>query len=353
MNVFSALIATVFLLLGNAYFVGSEFAVMGARRSRIEPLVDQGKRGAKTVLYALENLTLMLATCQLGVTVCSVGLGAVSEPAIAGVLSAPLYALGVPPAITHTIAFLIALLLVVFLHVVLGEMVPKNMTITHPEELALLFMPPLVLLSKIFYPVVASLNWLSNHVVRLFGAEPKSEVASAFTADEVASIVEVSEAAGVLNADAELLSGALEFSEHTAADVMVPLDQLEAVPLELAVEDFEELCGRTGFSRFPVIGERGQLVGYVHLKDVLDVPQERRGEPIPEWKIRPLPRVAARDEVESALKQMQRARTHMAAVVQEESGSSAVSSPPPLGVIFLEDIVEELVGEVRDAMQRN
>lgn len=427
MNTTAALIITVLLLLGNAYFVGAEFAVMGSRRSRIEPLADQGKRGAETVLYALENLTLMLATCQLGITVCSVGLGAVSEPAIADLLSIPLHALGAPAALTHTIAFLIALLLVVFLHVVLGEMVPKNVSITHPEVLALVFMPPLVVISKIFYPVVASLNWLSNHVVRLLGVEPKSEVASAFTADEVASIVEVSEAAGVLDADAELLSGALEFSEHAADEVMVPLEHLEVVSSRLSVEDFEELSGRTGFSRFPVQDEQGQLVGYIHVKDVLDVPAARRGEPIPQWKIRPFPEVAASDEVEAALKKMQVARTHMAVVVDDSGALSSESeterrteyeteytaenmhseshvehSPGVLdpsqpsqprkphkpsqqsqpagmacdqqaadgseekqpaadgvqhaaqaiGVIFLEDIVEELVGEVRDAMQR-
>ncbi|MCI6574392.1 MAG: hemolysin family protein [Arcanobacterium sp.] len=404
MNIPAALAITVALLVGNAYFVGSEFAVMGSRRSRIEPLADQGRRGAKTVLYALENLTLMLATCQLGVTVCSVGLGVVSEPAIAELLSFPMHVLGAPAALTHTIAFLIALLLVVFLHVVLGEMVPKNVTITNPETLALIFMPPLVVLSKVFYPVVASLNWLSNHAVRLLGIEPKSEVSAAFTADEVASIVEVSEAAGVLDADAELLSGALEFSEHAAHEVMIPLDRLEVVSAQLSVEDFEELSGRTGFSRFPVQDDQGHLIGYVHVKDVLDVPVSRRKEPIPRWKVRPFPKVGAHDEVEAALKKMQQARTHMAVVVGDDAvvgstetdsaekvsrsaegtsrslesvqswsvecgctqsgdrdrGESTQGAQQPegrqlcaaIGVIFLEDIVEELVGEVRDAMQR-
>ena len=346
MNTWAALVITILLLIGNAYFVGSEFAVMGARRSRIEPLVEQGKRGAKTVIYALENLTLMLATCQLGVTLCSVALGAISEPAIAHLIEVPLTLLHVPHQLTHPIAFVIALLLVVFLHVVLGEMVPKNITITTPERAALLFMPVLVVFAKIFYPVVASLNWLSVHMIRLLGVEPKDEVASAFTADEVASIVEVSEAAGVLHADVELLSGALEFSEHSAREVMVPLADLASVPLSISAEDFEELAGKTGFSRFPVVDASGAPRGYLHLKDILDVPDFRRAEAVPARRIRPLPSVAASAEVESALRTMQSAGTHMASVVDDDIHGRV------LGVIFLEDILEELVGEVRDAMQR-
>ena len=339
-----ALAVTALLLISNAYFVACEFAVMGARRSRIEPLAEAGKRGAATVLYALEHLTLMLATCQLGVTVCSVALGAVSEPAIAHLLETPLAWAKVPAALTHPIAFVIALLLVVYLHVVLGEMVPKNLTITGPEKAALVFMPLLVVLSKILYPVVASLNWLANHFVRIFGVEPKNEVASAFTADEVASIVEVSEQAGILNADVELLSGALEFSEHTASEVMVPLAKLQTIPATMSVAEFEEQAGKLGYSRFPVTAG-SELIGYIHLKDVLDVPALRRDRPIAAGKLRRLPQVVAEAEVENALRAMQRARTHMALVIAEDSQEV-------LGVIFLEDILEELVGEVRDAMQR-
>lgn len=406
MSIPAALAATVLLLLGNAYFVACEFAVMGARRSRIEPLVDEGRRGAAKVLYALEHLTLMLATCQLGVTVCSVALGAVSEPAIAHLVELPLTYLHAPHELTHPIAFVTALLLVVCLHVVMGEMVPKNLTITTPERAALIFVPLLTLLSKIFYPLVASLNWLTNHFVRLLGVQPKEAVAAAFTADEVASIVEVSEEAGVLHADKELLSGALEFSEHVAGEVMVPLAQLQTVPADITVQDFEERVGQSGFSRFPVTAasvsaassqlasdavapsvtenalassEATQLVGYLHLKDVLDVPAPLRNLPIPAWKIRPLPTVHESDEVESALRTMQKAGTHMAAVVRDSAAGNAQEGERGIaaeraearagaaegdnadanakavdlrGVIFLEDILEELVGEVRDAMQR-
>ena len=343
MNLMLAILITVALLAANAYFVASEFALMGARRSRIEPLAEQGNSKAKTLIYALENVTLMLATCQLGVTLCSVALGAVSEPAIAAAIEKPLHLLSVPSAFLHPIALVIALTLVVFAHVILGEMVPKNVAVTTPERLALILAPVLVGLSKVFYPVVASLNWLANHITRLFGVHPKNEVASAFTADEVASIVEASEAAGVLDVDTELISGALEFSEHTAGEVMVPLDELVIVPEQISVADFEQIVGRKGYSRFPVEDQQGQLIGYLHIKDVLDVPIALRDKQVRGVKIRPLPKVDVHAEVEGALRSMQKAGAHMARVLDGET---------QVGVIFLEDILEELVGEVRDQMQR-
>lgn len=342
MNITAAIAITCGLLAINAYFVGAEFAIMGARRSRIEPLAESGKSSAKTVLWALENVTLMLATCQLGVTLCSVALGAVSEPAIAHSIDAPLARLGFPSAATHPIAVAIALLIVVFAHVVIGEMVPKNLAVTTPERASLLLAPPLVFISKIVHPIVLSLNWIANQTIRVFGFEPKDEVSSAFTADEVASIVEVSKAAGVLNADVGLISSALEFSDYVAGDVMVPVAQLATVPPYVTPEEIEEAVAQTGYSRYPVCGEEG-MIGYVHIKDILDVAVSRRSQTIPAWKIRQIIAVDADDEVESALRTMQHGGSHVAAVTRNGH---------VIGVLFLEDILEELVGEVRDAMQR-
>ncbi|MFY9263698.1 MAG: HlyC/CorC family transporter [Actinomycetaceae bacterium] len=344
MNIWLALSITIGLLAVNAFFVGAEFAVMAARRSRIEPLADAGKKSAKTVLYALENVTLMLSTCQLGITVCSVALGALSEPAIAHAIEGPLVQLGVPDMMVHPVAIFIALIIVVAAHVILGEMVPKNLAVTTPERAALIFAPPLVLISKILYPIVASMNWVANHFIRLFGMEPKGEVASAFTADEVASIVEVSKAAGVLNADVGLISSAIEFSEYTAGELMVAEDELETVPSSVTPEELEAKVAQTGYSRFPVAAENGVLIGYVHVKDILDISPDKRQEHIPGWKIRRLINVDASDEVETAMRSMQHEGVHMAAVTEKMRGVQ--------GVIFLEDIVEELVGEVRDVLQR-
>ncbi len=342
MSTSTALLVGLLLLAGNAFFVGAEFAVMSARRSRIEPLA-QRSRAARTVLHAMENVTLMLACAQLGVTLCSTGLGAVAEPAIARLVEAPLMAVGLPGAASHVVGFAVALVLVVYLHVVVGEMVPKNLSVTSPERAALLLAPPLVGLSKMLHPVVAGLNWFANLVLRLVGVEPKDEVASAFTAEEVAAIVRRSRAEGVLQDDLGLLTGALEFSAETASRVMVPLGSLVTLPLGCTPEDVEREVARTGYSRFPLVEADGELAGYLHVKDVLYAEGEARTRPVPSWRVRALAAVRPEDEVEDALAAMQRSGAHLAQVVRGEAVA---------GVVFLEDILEELVGEVRDSMQR-
>lgn len=342
MSIGTALLVTGLLLLANAFFVGGEFAVMGARRSRVEPLADAGKKSAKTVIYALENVTLMLATCQLGITLASVALGAISEPAIAHWIEGPLDAVGVPHSLVHPIALVVALALVVYLHVVLGEMVPKNMSVTTPERAAYILVPPLVLISRIFHPVVFSLNWFANHIIRIFGMEPKDEVGAAFTVDEVASIVQASKNAGVLDADVGLISSALEFSEYTAGDLMVATGELVMVTPRTTPAEVEAEIAQHGFSRYPV-ADGGEIIGYVHIKDIIDVAPGWRNEALAPWKIRTMSKVDSNDEIETALRSMQKDGTHLAAVVVEGEIK---------GVLFLEDILEELIGEVRDAMQK-
>lgn len=338
----TALLLSVLLLAGNAFFVGAEFAVMSVRRSQLEPLVAAKRPGAVTALYAVEHVSQMLATAQLGVTICSTSLGALAEPAIAHMLYGPFEAIGLPTAASHVVAFLIALGLVVYLHVVTGEMVPKNLVISMPERAVLYFGPPLVWLSKILWPIIWVLNEIANHVLRLIGITPRNEVTSAFTADEVASIVEVSQAEGVLQDDVGLLSGALEFSTETAASVMVPLAELVTVDPDITPEQLEREVARTGYSRYPV--RRGDdLMGYLHIKDVLYAQGPARAVPVQSWRIRPLAEASLEDEVEDSLHAMQRTGAHLAVV--RDSGQT-------LGVVFLEDILEELVGEVRDSMQR-
>ncbi len=341
----TALLLALLLLAGNAFFVGAEFAVISARRSAIEPLAAQGNRRAQTVLWAMENVSLMLACAQLGVTVCSTGLGVVAEPALAHLIEDPLHALGVSTSLAHPIAFVVALAVVVYLHVVLGEMVPKNLSVAGPETAVMWFGPPLVWLGRVLRPIIFALNWLANHAVRATGVEPKDEVASAFTAEEVQSIVEHSQAEGVLRDEQGLLSGAIEFSERTAHDVMVPVADLVTVVEGCTPAEVERLVAKTGFSRFPVADEGGELVGYLHVKDVLYADEVTRDAPVPAWRVRPLATAVPDDEVEDALQAMQRSGAHLARVDAPAGGGA-------LGVVFLEDILEELVGEVRDAMQR-
>ncbi|MBB2922962.1 hemolysin family protein [Cellulomonas cellasea] len=338
-----ALLLGVLLLAGNAFFVGAEFAILSARRSAIEPLAAAGDRRAKTVLWAMEHVSLMLACAQLGVTVCSTSLGVVAEPAIAHLIEDPLHALGVSTDLAHPIAFVVALLIVVYLHVVLGEMVPKNLAVSSPDKAVLWFGPPLVWLGRVVRPLIHALNWLANHVLRAFGVEPKDEVASAFTAEEVQSIVERSQAEGLLDDSQGLLSGAIEFSDKTAAEVMIPVEDLVMAPEGATPDEIERLVARTGYSRFPVGSQNGVISGYLHLKDVLYADATNRTMAVPAWRVRALAVVGPDDEVETALGAMQRSGSHLARV---DIDGRAV------GVVFLEDILEELVGEVRDAMQR-
>ncbi len=338
-----AVVIAVLLLAGNAFFVGAEFAIISSRRAAIEPLAAAGDRRAQVVLWAMERVSLMLAAAQLGVTVCSTGLGIVAEPAVAAVLEDPLHRLGVPETLVHPIAFVVALTVVVYLHVVLGEMVPKNLAVAGPDRAVLWFGPPLVVVARVARPVIGVLNWVANHVVRLAGVEPKDEVASAFTAQEVQSIVAHSQAEGLLVDEQGLLGSAIEFSSQTAHEVMVPVENLVTVSDGVTPDDVEHLVARTGFSRFPLVSGGGELVGYLHLKDVLYATDADRHAPVPAFRVRALASVQPHDEVEEALRAMQRTGAHLARV----EGPSGVA-----GVVFLEDILEELVGEVRDAMQR-
>ncbi|MBX3093027.1 MAG: HlyC/CorC family transporter [Cryobacterium sp.] len=333
------------LLVLNAFFVGAEFAVISARRSQIEPLAEAGNRRAKTTLFAMEHATLMLATSQLGITVCSLLILNVSEPAIHHLLEIPLLLTGWPVEVIATIAFVIALVLVSYLHVVFGEMVPKNIAFSIPDRAALVLAPPLVLVAKAFGPVIIALNATANGVLRLFGVTPKSEATSAFTIDEVANIVAQSQKAGVLRDDSGALTAAFEFSEKKAQDVAIPLDKIVSLDEGVTPEQVARAVAQHGFSRYVIIDDEGAPTGYLHLKDVIDLDDsDEVSAPVPVKRIRRLVSIFENTELEDALTAMRRSGVHLATVF-EENGS-------PRGVLFLEDIIEELVGEVQDATRR-
>ncbi|WP_235576852.1 CNNM domain-containing protein, partial [Rathayibacter sp. Leaf296] len=227
----------VVLLVVNAFFVGAEFAVISARRSQIEPMADAGSRAAKTTLYAMEHATLMLATSQLGITVCSLVILNVSEPAIHHLLEIPLGLTSLSAEAIGVIAFVAALLLVTFLHVVFGEMVPKNLAFSVPTRAALLLAPPLVLVSRLVKPVIWSLNSVANGILRLVRVEPKDEATSAFTLDEVAAIVRQSTREGMLVDASGTVTAAFEFTTKTVSDVAVPLAEMVLLPWESTPAD--------------------------------------------------------------------------------------------------------------------
>ena len=333
----------VILLLGNAFFVGAEFAVMSARRSQIEPLAEAGSKRARTTIWAMEHVSLMLACAQLGITVCSLLILTVAEPAIHHLLAAPLEAVGLPVEAADGAGFLAALLIVTFLHVTIGEMVPKNISVSVADRAALVLAPPLVMVSRIVRPVIASLNWLANHALRLMGITPKDEVTSSFTLEEVQSIVQESTRHGLVDDDSGVISGALEFSTQSAGDVMVPLADLVTLRTDSTPAEFEKAVARTGFSRFVLVDPQGNLTGYLHLKDIMAVPAEAYDQPITENRVRTLANLQMDDGVEDALATMQRTGSHLARVLGPDGGTR--------GVLFLEDVIEELVGEIRDVTQ--
>jgi CBS domain containing-hemolysin-like protein len=339
-------IAIALLLLAlNAFFVGAEFALVSARRSTIEPRAEAGSRTARITLGAMERISLMLAGAQLGITICSLGLGYLGEPAIAHLIERPFETLGVPEALLHPVAFAIALGLIGMLHVVLGEVVPKNIALARPDRAALALGPPLALLVRIAHPAIAALNAIANLVLRIGGVTPKDEITSAFTRDEVAGLVEESRREGLLHpSEGQLLTEALTFEERTAERVLLDRDELSTIPREATPEQVEQLAARTGFSRFPVTDDGGALVGYLHLKDALETEHVHRTRPIaPRW-IRPLPKVGVADPLHTVLATMQRTGAHLACA-ENQHGEI-------VGVVTLEDVLEELVGEIRDETQR-
>lgn len=343
------LVWLVVLLAANAFFVGAEFAVISARRSQIEPLAERGSRAAKTALYAMEHATLMLATSQLGITICSLLILNVSEPAIHHLLEVPLHALGWDAGVVSVVAFVITLSLVSFLHVVFGEMVPKNLAFSIPDRAVLMLAPPLVTVSRLFRHVIWALNATANGVLRLFRVEPKNEAASTFTLEEVATIVDQSRREGVLMDAAGTVAAVVEFTDKKSRDVAVPLSELVTLPEGATPDDVERAVARHGFSRYVVVDDDGVPVGYVHLKDILRAgggpdAEARAAAPVPAKRIHHMVPVQEDTDLEDALAAMRRAGRHLAKV-RDAAGEIT-------GVLFLEDVLEELIGEVQDATRR-
>ena len=333
------------LLLINAFFVGAEFAVISARRSQIEPKAEAGSRAAKTTLFAMEHATLMLATSQLGITVCSLLILNVSEPAIHHLIEVPLQLTGWHEDVIGGISFTIALVVVSFLHVVLGEMVPKNLSFSLPDRMALILAPPLVAFASLFRPIIFSLNATANGVVRLFGVQPKNEATSTYTFDEVANIVAHSTREGVLTDNTGALTAAFEFSEKKAKDIAVPMPKLVSLSEAATPAEVERAVAQHGFSRYVLVGEDGEPSGYLHLKDVIDLEDVGEfNEPVPPKRIRQLISIFRETDLEDALATMRRSGVHLARVFDEDGATTSV--------LFLEDIIEELVGEVQDATRR-
>ncbi|MCW2831097.1 MAG: hypothetical protein JWP31_1789 [Aeromicrobium sp.] len=344
MNDWGAVGLTFVLLALNALFVAAEFALISARRTQLEPRIAAGSRPARMAMRAIENITQVMAAAQLGITICSLGLGAVGEPAIAHLMEPVFESTGVPEGFIHPLSFVIAMTLVVGAHVVLGEMVPKNLALVGPDRAALFLGPFMMGVVLVLKPFVLLLNGAANFIVRLFRVQPVDEVSSTYTHDEVAGLVEESRREGLLDEDEYgLVSGALDFYEGTVDQVLLPRAGLVTIAPSATPVDVEKACADTGFSRFPVLDATGDIAGYLHIKDVLETDDRSRHTTIADKWLRPLATVSAGSGLYDALRTMQARGSHMARV--------ADASGEVLGVIMLEDVLEELVGEIRSGVE--
>ncbi|WP_202232456.1 hemolysin family protein [Actinacidiphila reveromycinica] len=339
------LLFAVLLVLGNGFFVAAEFALVSVRRSQIEQHAAE-QRSARTVLYGLEHLPQMMAAAQFGVTVCSLTLGAVAEPTVARLLEPAFSAAHVPHGLVHPVGYVLALAIVVFLHLVIGEMVPKNLAMSDPEKAALRLAPGLVGFARVFRPVTAVLGACARLILRVFRVEPKDEVDAVFTRAELTVLVEDARAAGLLDSDEqERLEDALELGTRTVTEVLLTPDELVTLGPAATAREIEALTVRTGYSRFPVAADAtagSGYLGYLHVKDILDV--EDPDQSVPQRLWRPMTTLRADLPLDDALTAMRRAATHLASVTD---GQGRV-----LGLVALEDVLEMLVGEVRDPAHR-
>jgi CBS domain containing-hemolysin-like protein len=342
-----AIVASFVLVFTNGVFVAVEFAMVASQRAKLELVAGTGSKRADSALAAMRDLPRQLAGSQLGITVCSLGLGVLGEPAVADVLAPLLDRIGpLSHGVAHGIAFAAALLLVVTAHMVLGEMVPKGVALAGPERTLLLLAPFSRGFTAVFRPVIWFLDATSGAIVRAFGLTPKHEIGTAHTAAEFAPMIDASHHEGLLEEfEHSLLAGALDFRGRSVATVMVPRERVVYVNTRMSVAAIERVANQTGHSRLPVVGAGiDHVVGFLHIKDLLSLPPEARDQPLPAPLVRRVPTVPHDRLLEDVLRAMRRGRAHLA-VVRGPGGRT-------VGVVTLEDVLEAFVGDIRDESDR-
>lgn len=334
------------LTIGTGFFVAAEFSLVNLERGDLEARARNGEKGLETVIGALKITSTHLSSAQLGITLTTLLTGFTFEPALAGLLTPPLTALGLADSVRVPLASLLGVLVATVLSMIVGELLPKNLALALPRPVARIVVPFQVGFTAVFRPAVRLLNGAANVVLRAVGVEPKEELSGARSAQELSSLVRRSALEGVLDQDtATLLTRSLNFAGHTAADVMTPRLRLASVERSDSVQAVLDLARRTGFSRFPVTGDSiDDVVGLVHVKQAMAVPRARRADvPVGAIETEAL-RVPETMKLDSLLGEL-RGRGYQMAVVLDEYGGTA-------GVATLEDLVEELVGDLVDEHDR-
>ena len=347
MNEWLLLAIGMLLSLGTGIFVASEFALVNLDRSDLETRRKRGEKGLGATIAALHHTSTHLSSAQLGITLTTLLTGYTMEPAISNLLSPVFEGWGWGETVSRPVAAVVGVAIATVFSMILGELVPKNFALAVPRQTAKLVIPFQTLFTTVFRPAVTVLNGSANGVLRSMGVEPKEELSGARTAEELSSLVRRSASAGVLEEDtASLLDRSLTFARLTTADVMTPRPSLHAVAAGDSVETVIQLARRTGHSRFPVYDESlDDITGIVHLKQAVSVPRERRAD-VPAAAVAEEPlRVPEAVHLDAVLGEL-RARGYQMAVVVDEYGGTA-------GVVTLEDLVEEIVGEVLDEHDRS
>lgn len=331
----------IFLVLANGFFVASEFALVGVRRSRIEMLAAQGSRSAKLLLELLHNLNAYISATQLGITMASLGLGWIGEPVFARLLEAPLEGV-ISETLLHTISFILAFTVITFLHIVLGELAPKTLALERAERVALAIAWPMQAFYKLFRWPIRLLDWAGTRTVRLFGLHPSGEHASVYTEEELRHLVDISSQSGHLEPDEKrLINRVFDFTSAEVREAMVPRTAVEALSVTASLAEAKQAFRRTGYSRLPVYRIRlDEIIGILYRKDLEPYLDEGAADFALEKLLRPPLFLPATARLGPALRQMQATRNHLAIVVDEHGGLE--------GIVTLEDLLEEIVGDIND-----
>ena len=345
-----ALLFSLLLLAVNGFFVAAEFALIASRRSRLEQLAAAGDGRARSAVTALRELSLMLAAAQLGITMASFGLGALAEPAIAQGIESLLHSTALPEGAQHAIGFGVGLSLVVFLHMVVGEMAPKSWAIAHPEDSALLLVRPFRAFAVVCSPAIKLMNALANATVRAVGVTPQEELAQAHSPTDLLLLLQESAEHGTLHVEhKQLLSRAIDLSGLDAEDAMIPRGEIVWVDAAATVDQIELVAARTGRSRLLVVdGDLDRVSGVLHVKDLLDLDPhdlELRDRTHAADLARPALVVPESRHLEDLLVDMRAQRRHVALIIDEYGGTR--------GLVTMEDVLEELIGDFEDESDRD
>lgn len=331
------------LILGNGFFVAVEFALVALDQPTVQHAIDHGDKRAVPLMKCLKSLSTQLSSCQLGITINTLLIGYVTEPALSRLLAGPLAAVGVPEAAIGGTSLFIAMLAATMVTMLLGELVPKNLAVAEAFRVGRALARPQLVFTAIFRPLITVLNGFSNKVLHRFGLEVKEELSGARTPEELSSMVRRSANMGTLDVKAAtFLDRTLHFSEQTAADVMTPRPRMVTVDAESSVDEVIDTARRTGYSRFPVLGASGvdDVRGTVHVKKAVAVPRGKRAPLVAATLMSEVTRVPETIHLDALLPVLREAPLQMAIVEDEYGGTS--------GAVTLEDLVEEIVGEVAD-----